>query len=496
MTATSPQKRATDEPGALNERKASPGPEDQTAGKASILVVDDEYAVRDSLSHWFEKDGYEVTAAENATEALRALQEHSFDVVLLDIKMPGMDGMELQEHIHKIDPSLAVIMITAFASVETAVRALKQGAFDYVTKPIDPDELSHLVQRALEQRRLEKENLQLRESLDELVAVDTIIGESPPMKKVLELVQHVAKTNATVLIRGESGTGKELVARAIHANSPRRYFPIVPVNCGALPETLLESELFGHEKGAFTGAQYRRKGKIEMADGGTLFLDEVGAISPRMQVDLLRALETKEITRIGGSRSLKVDFRVICSTNEDLEKAVEEGRFREDFYYRINVFTLEVPPLRARRSDIPLLAEHFRRRFARQMDKRITDISPQALELLQDYDWPGNVRELANAIERAMVVGQPPEIRPEDLPLGAPRPAPTGETTEPVSLAELEKRHIASVLEQTGWNITRAAEVLGIDRVTVYNKIKKYGLRREGVEEGAGQGGGEEARAR
>jgi len=471
-------------------------PASQDEHRPRILVVDDEYAVRDSLCHWFEKDGYRVTAVENATEALRAFQDHRFDVVLLDIKMPGMDGMELQAHIHKIDPSLAVIMITAFASVETAVQALKQGAFDYVTKPIDPDELSHLVKRALEKRRLERENLRLKETLDDLVAVDTIIGDSPPMRKVLELVRHVADTDATVLIRGESGTGKELIARAIHANSPRRYFPIVPVNCGALPETLLESELFGHEKGAFTGAQYRRKGKIEMADGGTLFLDEVGAVSPRMQVDLLRALESKEITRIGGSRPFKVDFRVICATNEDLEKAVEESRFREDFYYRINVFTIEAPPLRTRRSDIPLLAEHFRDRFARQMDKRITGISPEAMKRLREHDWPGNVRELANAVERAMVVGRPPEIRPDDLPLGAPRPILTPSDAEPVSLAELEKRHVASVLEHTGWNITRTAEVLGIDRVTVYNKIKKYGLRREEILGEDDDAGGKEARSR
>jgi len=442
--------------------------------RPSLLVVDDEPSVRDSLYNWFRKEGYEVEAAENATEALRWLQKKPIDVALLDIKMPGMDGMELQEHIHRIDPSLAIIMITAFASVETAVQALKQGAFDYVTKPIDPDELSHLVKRALEQKRLQTENAQLKETLDELVGVDTIVGESPPMKKVLELVQLVAPTQATVLIRGESGTGKELVARAIHANSPRRYFPIVPVNCGALPETLLESELFGHERGAFTGAQYRRKGKIEMADGGTLFLDEVGAVSPKMQVDLLRVLETKELSRIGGSRPIQVDFRVICASNEDLEKAVAEGRFREDFYYRINVFSIEVPPLRARRSDIPLLAEHFRQRLCRQMDKRISGFTPEAMELLTSHDWPGNVRELANAVERAMVVGQTPLIRPEDLPLGAVR---SPESCDGCSLSEMEKRHIAAVLEQTGWNITRAAEILQVDRVTVYNKIKKYGLR-------------------
>jgi DNA-binding NtrC family response regulator len=441
---------------------------------ANILIVDDEFSVRDSLENWFRKDGYEVTTAENATEALSAMQSRSFEVALLDIKMPGMDGMELQEHIHRIDPQLAVIMITAFASVDTAIRALKQGAFDYVTKPIDPDELSHLVLRAIEQRRLREENAQLRGTIDEMVNVDKIVGDSPPMRKVMELVEHVAKTDATVLILGESGTGKEVIARAIHANSRRRYFPIISVNCGGLPESLLESELFGHEKGAFTGAQFRRKGKIEMADGGTLFLDEVGAINAKMQVDLLRVLESKEFTRLGGTRPLKVDFRVICATNENLDRAVAEGRCREDFYYRINVFTIELPPLRARRSDIPALARHFLERFAGQMDKRITGISREAMDLLTSYDWPGNVRELSNAIERAMVVSTPPTIQPEDLPL---RKQAASEPPGDESLAEMEKRHIASVLERTGGNVARAAEILKIDRVTVYNKIKKYGLR-------------------
>jgi len=443
-----------------------------TSGR--ILIVDDEYSVRDSLYHWFRKDGYQVQSAENAAAALKVLQDQRFEVILLDIKMPGMDGMELQQHIQQIDPQAAVIMITAFASVDTAVRALKQGAFDYVTKPIDPDELSHLVLRAMEQRRLREENSQLRETIDGLVAVDEIIGDSPPMRKVLELVEHVAKTDATVLILGESGTGKEVIARAIHANSRRRYFPVVAVNCGALPENLLESELFGHEKGAFTGAQFRRKGKIEMADGGTLFLDEVGAINTKMQVDLLRVLETREVTRIGGGRPIKVDFRVICATNENLEAAVREGRFREDFYYRINVFTIELPPLRARRSDIPALANHFMHRFASQMDKRITQINPEAMELLSAHDWPGNVRELSNAIERAMVVGVPPAIRPEDLPLRKPI---RNDLPADQSLAEMEKRHIAAVLERAGGNVTQAAEILQVDRVTVYNKIKKYGLR-------------------
>jgi DNA-binding NtrC family response regulator len=442
-----------------------------------ILIVDDEFSVRDSLTGWFKKDGYRVVAAENATEALRALEQQRFDVALFDIKMPGMDGIELQERVHGIDPQLAVIMITAFASVETAVQALKHGAFDYVTKPIDPDELSHLVQRALEQRRLREENAQLRGTIDEMVGEpDAIVGGSEAMQQVMALVADVARTEATVLIRGESGTGKELVARAIHARSPRRYFPIIPVNCGSLPENLLESELFGHEKGAFTGARQRRKGRIEMADGGTLFLDEIGAIPLKMQVDLLRVLETHEYTRVGGSRPVRSDFRVVCATNEDLEQAVAEGRFREDFYYRIHVFPIDLPPLRERRSDIPLLARHFVAHFARQMDKRIVDIDPVALEQLERWDWPGNVRELSNAIERAMVVGSPPRIRAQDLPLRRSLSAPPPRDD---SLAEVEKRHVAAVLERTGWNITRAAEILGVDRVTVYNKIKKYGLDRQ-----------------
>ena len=442
--------------------------------RPSILVVDDEFSIRDSLYNWFRKDGYEVRAVESAAEALEILQDQHVDVAVVDIKMPGMDGMELQEHIQRLDPRIAVIIITAYATADTAVRALKNGAFDYVTKPVDPDELSHLVQRALEQRRLTEENVQLRETIDELVAVDTIVGESPAVRKVMELIQHVAQTDATVLVVGESGTGKELIARAIHANSRRRYLPIVAVNCGAVPENLLGSELFGHEKGAFTGADQRRRGKIEMADGGTLFLDEVGAISSKMQIELLRVLETKEFTRIGGSKPVRVDFRVVCATNENLEKAVEEGRFREDFYYRINVFTIEAPPLRARHTDIPLLARYFLQRFAQQMDKRITEISPEAMKLLNEYDWPGNVRELSNAIERAMVVGRPPAIRPDDLPVHTSQ---GGRARGGDSLVQVEKRHIADVLKRTDWNITRAAKILKVDRVTVYNKIKKYGLR-------------------
>jgi DNA-binding NtrC family response regulator len=440
---------------------------------AHLLVVDDEFSVRDSLEHWFRKDGYEACAAADAADALAAMEAAPFDVVLLDVRLPGMDGIELLAEIRKRWPRAIVVMITAFASVDTAVRALKLGAADYVTKPINAEELSHVVAQALTQRQLHEENARLRGAIDEMAAVSEIIGDSPAMRKVLELIDHVAKTDATVLVLGESGTGKELVARAIHAGSKRRYAPLVAVNCGGIPESLLESELFGHEKGAFTGADGPRKGKIEMADGGTLFLDEVGAIDAKMQVDLLRVLETHETHRLGADRSTKVDFRVVCATNDNLPRAIEQGRFREDFYYRINVFTIELPPLRARRTDIPALARHFLDRFGRQMDSRITTISSEAMELLMHYDWPGNVRELSNAIERAMVVGRPPAIVADDLPL---RPGKRGKAAMQ-SLEEIERRHIADVLERTGGNVRRAAEILQVDRVTVYSKIKKYGLR-------------------
>jgi DNA-binding NtrC family response regulator len=457
-------------------RTASPVSDDPASAAAAILIVDDEFAVRDSLESWFRKDGYRAGSAKDAGEALRQLEARGWDVVLLDIKMPGVDGMELLRRIRTLDPEIVVIMITAYATVDTAVQALKDGAFDYVTKPVDPDELSHLVRRAVERRRLRSENLRLKQGVDRLVLATPIVGDSGAMQKVLELARSVAATDTTVLIRGESGTGKELVAQAIHAESRRRYFPIVAVNCGALPESLLESELFGHEKGAFTGAQFRRKGKLELADGGTLFLDEVGTINLRTQIDLLRVLETKEFTRLGGGRPVQVDFRVICATNQNLEQLVAAGSFREDLYFRINVVTIQIPPLRERREDIPLLAEHFLRRYALSMNRPFTALDPAAMDLLVRYDWPGNVRELGNAIERALVVGAPPTVRASDLPLRLTErddgPAPGD------SLDDVERAHIAKMLEREGWNITHTASKLEIDRVTLYNKIKKYGLRK------------------
>jgi len=439
-----------------------------------ILIVDDEQIVRDSLTHWFEEDGYQVSSSADAFDVLKDLQPGKYDIMLVDIKMPKMSGLELLEKVKEIDPDCIVIIITAYASVPSAVQALKNGAFDYVTKPIDPDELSHLIKNAIKQKALKKENIALRTSIDEMFSFEGLIGESPEMKKVFELIKIVAPQDTTVMIRGESGTGKELIARAIHMNSPRKYYPIIPVNCGAFTETLLESELFGHEKGAFTGAQYRRKGKIEMANGGTLFLDEVGSVSPKMQVELLRVLESKQFTRVGGSEIVKVDFRLISATNENLEKLVEEGRFREDLYYRLNVFTIYIPPLRERRSDIPILANHFVQKFARQMNKPILKISDEAMEILLNHSWPGNVRELENAIERAMVVGKPPEIKPSDLPFHLEKV----NSFETDSLEEVEKNHIQRVLKKYDWNISKAATALNIDRVTLYNKIKKYGLQK------------------
>ena len=443
--------------------------------QTSILIIDDEKVVRESLTKWFREDGYVMGSAENAAEALRQMQERKWDIILLDIKMPGMDGMELQPRIKEIDPTATIIFITAHASVDTAVQALKSGAFDYVTKPVDPDYLSHLIANAIKQRALISENIRLKEQIAEFPRIDEIIGESAAMQQVFELIETVAKTDTTVMIRGESGTGKELIARAIHSNSGRRYFPIVTINCGAMPEGVLESELFGHERGAFTGAQYRRKGKLELADQGTLFLDEVGNVDMKTQMDLLRVIETKQFTRVGGNEVIKVDFRTICATNKDLEKAIVEGSFREDLYYRLNVFTICVPPLRERKSDIPPLVNYFVKKYARAMAKPIASISPEAMDVLVRYNWPGNVRELENAIERAMVVGKPPTIRPDDLPF---RLTEKNHIPSSGSLAAMEKTHILSILEQNNWNISRSAEILDIDRVTLYNKIHKYGLRK------------------
>ena len=442
-----------------------------------LLIVDDELSVRDSLAKWFREEGYEVGTAESANEALTRLAEQRWDVALVDIKMHGTDGIELQRRVHELDPDLMVIMMTGYASVETAVTALKNGAYDYVTKPLDPDELAHLVKKALSHKQTEKENVQLRETVAEMARPDEMVGQSAAMRKLFDAVETVGPTDATVLITGESGTGKELVARAIHQASPRRFHPLVVIHCGALTETLLESELFGHEKGAFTGAQYRKKGKFEIAEGGTVFLDEIGDISLKTQTDLLRVLQEREIVRVGGNQSIKVDFRCVAATNKDLEKLIEEGKFRPDLFYRLNVFHIELPALRDRRDDIPLLVNHFVHKFSQQMNKRISRVAPAAMNLLQQQPWMGNVRELENAVERAMVVAQEPEIREQDFAFKT-----TTTNGSPQSLEEMEKTHILRVLDSCNGNQSRAAEILDIDRVTLHHKLKRYGWSRQHAE--------------
>jgi two-component system, NtrC family, response regulator HydG len=439
-----------------------------------ILIVDDELVVRDSLGKWLTSEGYTVKTTGSANEALNAFQAGEWDVALIDIKMAGMDGIELQHRLHEVDPNLIVIIMTGYASVETAVQALKQGAYDYITKPFDPDELAHLVGNAIKHRRTQQEVDTLREHLEEVSPRTDIIGQSPVMKRVRESVEMVAPTDATVLIIGESGSGKEVVARAIHAASPRRHMPFMAIHCGALSETLLESELFGHERGAFTGAQARRKGKFEAADGGTIFLDEIGDISLKTQTDLLRVLQEKEIVRIGGTQPTKVDFRCVAATNRDLDAMVKEGTFRFDLFYRLNIFRIQLPPLRDRREDIPLLADALLKKHAASMNRAVPRLSPEAVDLLLKYDWPGNVRELENAIERALVIGRGPEIQPPDFPFNQP----SGVSGVGRRLEDVVRAHIERVLEETQWNFTRAAQILEIDRSTLYNKVRSYGLQR------------------
>jgi len=446
------------------------------SAQGKLLIVDDELSVRDSLGKWFREEGYEVGTAESASEALTRLAQHPWDAALVDIKMRGTDGIELQRRMHELDPELMVIMMTGYASVETAVTALKNGAYDYVTKPLDPDEIAHLVKNAMAHKRTAKENVLLRETVAEVARPEEMVGQSAAMKKVFDAIETVGPTDATVLITGESGTGKELVARAIHQASPRRFHPLVVIHCGALTETLLESELFGHEKGAFTGAQYRKKGKFEIAEGGTVFLDEIGDISLKTQTDLLRVLQEHEIVRVGSTQSIKVDFRCIAATNKDLEKLIDEGKFRPDLFYRLNVFHIEIPPLRDRHDDIPLLVNHFVRKFSLQMNKKINRVAPEAMNLLQQQIWMGNVRELENAVERAMVVAQEPQIQAQDFVF---KPVPNG---VPKTLEDMERAHILRTLEACNWNQSRAAEVLDIDRVTLHHKLKKYGWSRQHVE--------------
>lgn len=442
--------------------------------KVSILIVDDEESVRDSLYNWFLEDGFSVECAENAKNALLILESDRFDIVLADIKMPGMDGLEMLRRIKAIRPDSIVIVMTAFATVDTAVKALKDGAFDYVTKPFDPDELTHLIRNATRQISLQEENENLKSRVISLENVEDIVGVSQAMKNVFRQVESVAQSSSSVIITGESGTGKELIARAIHANSSRKFFPFVSVHCGALTESLLESELFGHEKGAFTGAMYNRKGRFEMADNGTIFLDEIATISTKMQIELLRVLESKTFVRVGGNKEIASDFRVICATNKDLKIMVENGLFREDLFYRLNVVNIHIPPLRERKEDIPLLVDYFVRKYCTSMNKPLVTVDANALRRIQEFNFPGNIRELENMIERAIVVGNGKKISLQDLPLEKTMVAPTGE-----GLEDVEKAYILQVLNKYDWNISRSARVLKVDRVTLYHKIKKFNLKSE-----------------
>jgi two-component system response regulator HydG len=446
-------------------------------GAFRILVVDDEEAMRESLGAWLEKAGHEVDLAPSGREALDVLSRSPCDLALVDIKMPGMDGHELLQRIREEHPRLMVVMITAYGSIESAVDAMKQGATDYLLKPFDPEHLMLLIDKLVRQKEVMDEYLVMQARLAEwdTGGYQDLLGRSDAMRDVFTHIEEVAQTDTPVLISGETGTGKELVARAIHARSLRTYGPFIAVNCGAVPEHLLESELFGHERGAFTGAVKTRLGRLEMANQGTLFLDEVGEIGLPMQVNLLRALEEKRFMRLGGQREVTSDFRLICATHRDLTDLVEEGLIRSDFFYRINVISILVPPLRKREEDITLLAHHFLRHFAHEMNKPVEGIAPEALRLIEGYDWPGNVRELRNVMERAVVVNRSGTIKAEDLTFLRPR-----EETAPWegTLEQVEARHIEKTLQKCAWNISEASRNLGIHRGTLARRMKKLGLER------------------
>jgi len=446
-----------------------------------ILVVDDEEVMCESLAAWLREDGYSVDTAASGHEALERSRQRDYAIYFVDLKMPGgMDGIETMMQIRRLRPEASIIIITAYATVDTAITAMKEGAQEYIVKPCNPEEISLLVNRIIKVKNLQRENTILRKKLNRKYVVDDIISKNQRMRDILSLCHEVSSLRSTVLIQGESGTGKEMVARAIHNSGDRASKPLVTVSCAALAETLLESELFGHEKGSFTGAGEQRRGKFEMAEGGTIFLDEIGDIPPKLQVDLLRVLQERSFYRVGGSQEVRVDVRVIAATNLNLQQAVADGRFREDLYYRLNVIEIRIPPLRERREDIPLLASHFIDRLAPELGKDIRDISEGALKLLMDYNWPGNVRELENAVERAMVTCRNHELTEDSFAFlalnglaGKVWAAPAGMT-----LQEMEKVLIVGTLQRTNGNIKESATILGIDRSTLYEKIKRYEIPR------------------
>jgi two-component system NtrC family response regulator len=446
-----------------------------------VLVVDDEPAQLELVVGFLKKQGFETVLAESGAQALERFQHETVDLVLTDQKMPGMSGLDLLKAVRAINPEAAIIVITAYGTVETAVAAVKAGAADYLSKPLNLDELLYRIEQVRERHRLLSENRDLREALQRHHRIEGIIGESGQMLEVLSLVRRVAPSEATVLIRGESGTGKELIAKAIHYASPRASGRLVRVNCAALPETLLESELFGHEKGAFTGALGTRKGRFELADGGSLFLDEIGDLSLPLQAKLLRVLQEKEFERVGSSLAIRVNVRILAATHRDLEALLKTGQFREDLYYRLNVVTIVLPPLRERREDLPLLMDHFLRAFAKKNGKTIRGFTQEAREALLRYDYPGNVREIENIIERAVVLTRDDVIGKTDLPLSIHETE--GEDSEqatlPAAVEGVERRMIKDALARSGGVQTRAAELLGISERALRYKLKKYGLRGE-----------------
>jgi DNA-binding NtrC family response regulator len=438
-----------------------------------ILIVDDELIMRESLAGWLERDGHDVQAAASGEEALEKIREVHFDILLVDIKMEGISGLDVLRKVKESDPDAEVVMITAYGSIPSAIEAMKDGAFDYMLKPFDPNELGVLIEKIIQHQEQARENIYLKEQYKERTRFESMIGQSKSMQEIFDLICDVAPMDSTVLITGQTGTGKGLAAKAIHTNSSRRNGPFVTVNCGAIPEHLMESELFGHQKGAFTDAKETKKGRLELAHGGTLFLDEIGEISMRMQIDLLRVLEDRVFYRVGGTQPIEADFRVIAATNRDLEAAIKSGDFREDLFYRLNVISFAMPSLSQRKEDIPLLAEHFLYRFSQETNKPIDSISREAMDEMMIYDWPGNIRELENAIERAVVVGRQREILPENLPIFCHQPA---SAIRAHSLKDVEKAHIERILNENQWNIARSAKILGIDRSTLYSKIKRYDI--------------------
>ncbi|HEV8643490.1 MAG TPA: sigma-54 dependent transcriptional regulator [Methylomirabilota bacterium] len=464
------------------ELRTSEGVDASRAVRPVVLVVDDDLGIRESFRLILEDD-YDVLDVPDGRSALDVVRSRQVDLVLLDIRLPEMDGIEVLERIKAIDEAMEVVLVTAVKTVRTAVAAMKLGAFDYLTKPFEDDELLSVVRRALEKRSLEREVVFLRSELERQHDRGELVGQHPAMQKLYRLITQVARTTTTVLITGESGTGKELIARAIHRQGPRRDKPFVPVNPAALSETLVESELFGHEKGAFTGAYQRKLGRFELAQGGTLFLDEIGSLKPDLQAKLLRVLQEREIERVGGTRSIRIDARIIVATNTDLNQAVAEETFREDLYYRLNVMPITVPPLRERREDIPLLVQHFIRRYDQAFNKRIEGLSPEALTVLGEHSWPGNVRELQNVIERLVGLLEGPVIGVDDLPLDLllPGRAVAARETGGFALGEateaFERQMVLRVLQRVRWNVSEAARILGMHRNSLNAKLARWDLK-------------------